>query len=279
MTPVFSAARSRADGASPKTLSRLVEAGVVERLRRGWYATSDVTPDIRRAVSAGGIVTCVSALSARGLWTMPHTDLHVLVASGIDVRRRAGIRLHWTHDRIDLARSIDDVESALLVAVSCLDLRAAVVVVDSALNRGVIAPRTLERLFSASPGGRRVLAVADGRAESGIETLARLGLRRLRLRVRSQVVIPGVGRVDLLIGDRLILEVDGRQWHTDFEADRARDRRLVALGYLLIRASYRQILEEWDVIAEQVATLVRRNEHRWRTTLPQGARRRPDRPE
>lgn len=210
---------------------------------------------------------------------MPHQDLHVLVASGTDVRRRAGIHLHWTHDRLDLARGVDDIESALRVAVRCLDLRAAVVVVDSALNRGLITLASVEHVLGTSARGRRILALADGRAESGIETLARLGLRRLRVRVRSQVVIPGVGRVDLLIGDRLILELDGRRWHVDFEADRARDRRLVARGYLVIRASYRQVMEEWEEIAGQIVTLVRRDEHRWRTTLPQGARRVAEHPE
>lgn len=274
---VFSAARSRASGVSTATLSRLVRAGAVERLRRGWYATPDVPPDIRRAVGVGGILTCVSALAAHGAWTMPHPDLHVLVASGTEVRRAAGLHLHWTHDRVDLARGVDDRESALQLAAQCLDLRAAVVVVDSALNRGLIGPATAERILGSFPRGRRVLALADGHAESGIETVARLGLRRLRVRVRSQVVIPGVGRVDLLIGDRLILELDGRRWHTDFEADRARDRQLLALGYLVIRASYRQVLEEWDVIAGQILALVRRDEHRWRRTLPQGARRRPAR--
>lgn len=276
MAPVFSAARSRLGGTSPKALGRLVRTGAVERLRRGWYATPDVTPDIRRAVRVGGIVTCVSGLAARGVWTMPQVELHVLVAGGTEVRRREGICLHWTHDRVDLAQCVDDVESALRIAVGCLDLRAAVVVVDSVLNRGLLTVATVERLLGGSPRGRRVLALADGSAESGIETVARLGLRRLRVRVRSQVVIPGVARVDLLIGDRLVLELDGRRWHADFEADRARDRLLVALGYLVIRASYRQVMDEWDVIAGQIATLVRRREHRWRTTRPQGARRRPD---
>lgn len=272
MSPVYSARRLR-QSVSDSRLRRLVEDAALERLRRGWYADAGVAPEIRRAVAAGGVLTCVSALEHLGVWTMPHADLHLRVASGTAVRR-AGIRLHWTHERVDLARGVDDVQAALLRAVECLDLRAAVVVVDSALNRGLVSRSALERSLT-TPRGRRVLALADERAESGIETLARLGLRRLRVRVRSQVVVPGAGRVDLLIGDRLVLELDGRRWHGDFEADRDRDRRLLALGYLVIRASYRQVMEEWDTIASQILTLVRRDEHRWRATLPQGARRRP----
>lgn len=210
---------------------------------------------------------------------MPHADLHVRVASGTVVRRLPRLRLHWTHDRLDLTPGVDDLESALAIAIHCSDLRAAVVLVDSVLHRRLIRRETVENILSSTPRGRFVLSLTDERAESGIETLARLGLRRLRVRVRSQVLIPPVGRVDLLIGDRLVLELDGREWHADFEADRARDRRLLALGYLVVRASYRQVLFGWDEIAGQILELVRREEHRWRATLPQGARRGPGRPE
>lgn len=260
---------------SEKSLRRLVRTGDLVRIRRGWYATPESTPESRRAAIAGGVLTCVSALAQLGVWTMPHQELHVRVASGTSVRR-AGVRLHWTHERVDLS-IMDGAQASLVVAVECLDLRAAVVVVDSALNRGLVTRAALEHLLT-SPRGRRVMALADAKAESGIETISRLALRRLRLRVRSQVTIAGM-RVDFLIGDRLVLEVDGRRWHGDFEADRARDRRLIALGYLVIRASYRQVMDEWPEIETQILTLVRRNEHRWRATLPQGACRGPVRPE
>jgi very-short-patch-repair endonuclease len=273
MAPIYSMSRLRAHGKGSKAVRRLVRDELLVRLRRGWYATPDVDVDTRLAVSTGGKLTCVSALKRHGVWTMPHADLHVRVARGTAVRLGERTRVHWTHDRIDLALPLDDVETALLIAVECLDLRAAVVVVDSVLNRGLVSRSGIELLLDKSPRGRRVLVLCDGRAESGIETIARLALRRLRVRVRSQVTIPGVGRVDLLIGDRLVLELDGRQWHDDFEADRTRDRQLMALGYLVVRASYRQVMEEWATVEAQLLVLVRRKEHRWRTTLPQGARR------
>jgi very-short-patch-repair endonuclease len=102
-----------------------------------------------------------------------------------------------------------------------------------------------------------------------------LALRSRNLRVRPQVWIPGVGRVDLLIGDRLVLELDGREWHQDFERDRARDRALVARGYLVLRASYRQVLEDWPTIEAQIAEIVARRDHRWRRTPTHGVRRTP----
>jgi very-short-patch-repair endonuclease len=273
MAPIYSSSGLRAHGKGTKAIQRLMRAELLVRLRRGWYATPDVDADTRLAVSTGGKVTCVSALKQLGVWTMPHTELHVRVARGTAVRVCERTRVHWTDDRLDLGNPRDDVATALLIAVECLDLRAAVVVVDSTLNRGLVSRSGVELLLSGSPRGRRVLSLCDGRAESGIETVARLALRRLRVRVRPQVTIQGVGRVDLLIGDRLVLELDGREWHSDFEADRARDRQLMALGYLVVRASYRQVMEEWATVAEQLLVLIRRKEHRWRTTLPQGARR------
>jgi very-short-patch-repair endonuclease len=273
MAPIYSTSRLRAHGKSTKVIRRLVRDEVLVRLRRGWYATPDVEADTVLAVSTGGKVTCVSALKRFGVWTMPHAELHLRVARGTVVRVNEGTRVHWTHDRLDFTHPVDDVESALLIAIECLDIRAAVVVVDSALNRGLVSISGLELLLANSPRGRRVLSLCDGRAESGIETVARLALRRLRVRVRVQVTIPGVGRVDLLIGDRLVLELDGRQWHADFEADRARDRQLMALGYLVVRVSYRQVMVEWAAVEQQLLVLIRRKEHRWRTTLPQGARR------
>jgi very-short-patch-repair endonuclease len=81
------------------------------------------------------------------------------------------------------------------------------------------------------------------------------------------VVIAGVGRVDLLIGERLVLELDGAEWHTGIDAierDRRRDRELVARGYLVMRVTYRQLLERWDEVEAQILRLVRRDEHRRR---------------
>ena len=52
-------------------------------------------------------------------------------------------------------------------------------------------------------------------AESGSSRSSGLRLHRLGLALRTQVAVPGVGRVDFIVGDRLILEVDGRNGHED----------------------------------------------------------------
>lgn len=59
---------------------------------------------------------------------------------------------------------------------------------------------------------------------------------------------PGPSRVDGLIRPwRTILEADGRKWHTrleDFERDRRRDAEAAAAGFLTLRFTYYQLVNE-----------------------------------
>ena len=107
-----------------------------------------------------------------------------------------------------------------------------------------------------------------GGSQSGLETLVRLFLIRQRIRVRSQVRVAGVGHVDLVVGDRLVLELDGEEFHTGlaFEEDRRRDFALVQQGYLVLRITYRMIMQDWQRVADGILALVRRDEHRWRAS-------------
>lgn len=54
--------------------------------------------------------------------------------------------------------------------------------------------------------------------------------------------------MDFLVGHRLVIEVDGRAFHTGpaFDEDRRRDFELVMRGYLVLRLSYRQVVDDWD---------------------------------
>ena len=125
-------------------------------------------------------------------------------------------------------------------------------------NGGVDA-RTAEAIM-------RLLAAIDGSCESGVESIVRLALRRRRVRMRPQVTIPGVGRVDLVVGDRLVIECDGFEWHGTrraFEEDRRRDLALAARGYHPVRLTYSRVLNAWPDVERELLMLVRRGEHRW----------------
>jgi very-short-patch-repair endonuclease len=236
----------------------------MRRIRTGWYAAGPQSI-VEDAVRRGGALGCVSALNVHGAWTLPDTRIHVVVGRGS--KTLAGTCTHWS-DRVPL-EAVEEIPAAIAQTIRCVDLEAAVVALDSVVNRGLISSYEVEAICQKFARGLRLLPHLDPRSESGIETLARLRLRRRNLRVRTQVRI-GSARVDLIVGDRLVIELDGRSWHDrpgDFENDRKRDRTLVAAGYLVLRASYSQVMTEWSVIEEQILQIIRRGDHRWRGAL------------
>lgn len=222
-------------------------------------------PNVATAARVGGRLTCLAALRIAGAWVLGRTEVHVRVADGVAVKSVPGAVLHRTAARV--GPGVDSIAEALASAVVCCDLRTLVVAADSVLNRRLLSSAEVIAVLGATARGRRALALLDPRAESGIETLLRLALRRHRARVRSQVTIAGVGRVDFVVGERLVVEADGYEWHADraaFEGDRRRDRELVRLGYVVIRASYRQVLGDLDAVVAAVLAVIRRREHLWR---------------
>ena len=223
------------------------------------------SPDAVTAARVGGRLTCLAALRFHGAWTLETFGLHVRVADGIAVARAPDTHVHWTSERI--GPGADSIEEALASALACADIRNLVIAVDSLVNRRILTSSRVREILEPTARGRRVLELHDPAAESGIETLVRLALRRHRIRTQSQVLIAGVGRVDFVVGERLILEADGYDWHGDriaFERDRERDRELVRRGYVVIRASYRQVTTDLDAAIVAVLAVVRRREHRWR---------------
>lgn len=162
---------------------------------------------------------------------------------------------------------VDPFPWALLHAITCQPRDDAVVTLDSALHSGLITRTELESLTAHLPAKyRALLELTDSGAASSLETKVRLGLRRYNIPYRSQVQIPGAGRVDILIGDRLVLEVDGREWHSGAAAyarDRSRDLALIECGCLVLRLSYDQVMGEWTRVIAVIRRLVARQEHRW----------------
>ena len=91
---------------------------------------------------------------------------------------------------------------------------------------------------------------------------ARLGrlLEAAGLGFDDGVEIEGVGEVDLVIEDWVVVELDGYTYHCDeyqFGLDRWRDRRLVSRGFLPLRFTRK------DVYAHQVVPDVLRVLERW----------------
>lgn len=163
--------------------------------------------------------------------------------------------------------AVDDLDTALRCAARRLDDEELLVVLDSVRNLELRSLAELETLLATQPRRVRRVLARSGLAESGTETLVRSRLRARGVSVRSQVVIRGVGRVDLLVGRCLVIEVDSIQHHTSlraYEADRERDRRLRALGYTPIRLTYRQVVQDWPAVEADILAMVARGLHRRR---------------
>jgi very-short-patch-repair endonuclease len=98
-------------------------------------------------------------------------------------------------------------------------------------------------------------------ADSGVETLLRIAAVAQGWRVEVQVVISGMGRVDLLIDGWLVVEVDGYRWHSSaaqVAEDHRRDALCVLQGRRYHRFGYDQVMDDVDgclaVIRELLAS-------------------------
>lgn len=143
---------------------------------------------------------------------------------------------------------------------SCQPHAAALAVWDSALNRGLT---TLPRL-QALPfigNARKVLSECSPFADSGLESIFRARTRWLPVTVRSQVWLHG-HRVDFLLGDRLVVQLDGGH-HVGAQrsSDNAHDATLQLLGYHIIRVTYAQIMQDWPSVQEAIMDAIAMGRH------------------
>lgn len=212
------------------------------RAREDVYLASDADADCIAACQVGGRLTCVSELARWGVFVLDGADrLHVDVHSSRSRLRTPprGIRVHWSRRAPDGWASCDIVD-ALVTAVMCQSVSAAIATLDSALHQRLIGEAELDEVFAALPRRLRLLRRhLDHRAESGAETLMRLLLRRLGCRVEVQRQIAGVGRVDFLVDGWLIIECDSEAHHADWaqqKKDRRRDQAAAERGYVTFRA-------------------------------------------
>jgi very-short-patch-repair endonuclease len=224
-----------------------------------------------QAVRVGGRATCVSALALQGFWTFPAEELHVAVSRNAcrlrtpsDARRRleSGVRVHW-HDAGGGGLMLEPIP-ALEDLIACQPPEIVTIVAGSVLNLQPGLLREWRRLLSNAPPNEW-LGRIDGVCESGTESLFWFRMRGYLLPIRRQVLIARM-RVDFLIGERLVVEVDGAAYHVDpdrFEADRRRDAQLSRLGYRVLRFSYRQVVHHWaEVEAAVLAAVIRGDHHR-----------------
>ena len=266
------------DGHGRAALTTAAASGEIIRVRQGWYATPEIDSTLLEAVRVGGRLTCLSALDYYGYWTYPTADLHVAVdahACRLRSRRSKVTRLvdvDWPYTRVHWRDGHEGGDRFVLPPVACLaDLvvcqKAEVVwaVAGSVLHLSPeLAPAWHDLMRHSPVSKREQLAAVDGVCESGTESLFMFRMSRFRLPLRRQVRLPSVGRVDFLVGTKLVIEIDGAEYHTDpakFEDDRRRDAALSRLGYRVLRFSYRQVMYGWAEVEAAVIAAIARGDH------------------
>ena len=246
------------------SVERLRREKKAKILRRGWIQVGEPPIDVVTAVTRGGVLSCLSALKWYGVWTPPFVDVHARGNKNAIVDRPEAFCRCYGRPCPEYG-AIDDVPTALAHTVHCLDDAGLVVVIDSILHLQLMSLEEIEYLFRDAPERiQRVLSRVDGRAESGGESLVRYGLECRNVKLDIQVTIDGVGRVDILVGRWLIIEIDGWEYHGDelhFDADRTRIVEANARGYTLLPFSSRQVLYDWDATMGRIMTAIRQGAH------------------
>ena len=266
------------DGHTRHGLAAAVRQGQVIRVRQGWIANRDIHPQFLQAARVGGRLTCLPGITMYGVWQYPSDALHIRVEAGAcrlrdptDMRARLAaslgpkIDVHWQDSGAGGSRFLMDPISWLSDIIRCQSGEVAITAADSALRLRVIRLDAWNDLLGEIPyARRRQLPAVEPLCESGIESLTRCRLQCFGLPILPQVRIAGIGRVDFLIGRKLVIEVDGAEYHTDperFESDRSRDADLSRLGYRVLRFSYLQVMFNWPQVEGAILAAVFRGDH------------------
>jgi len=222
-------------------------------IRRVWLALPQADGHLVTAARAGGRVSCITLARRRGWW-MPEAvsggiHLHLPPTAGSARLGDAwpGV-LHWAKPVMPWGAPalVGSVEDALAHIAICQPYDVALVLWESAANIEKLAGDYLRGLAWASRAARNLAAQVTGLSDSGLETLLVEPLRRAGLRVRQQIVLAG-RPVDLVIGDRLVVQLDGYAFHSSSaqrSSDIAHDAQLRLRGYTVLRFSYAQVVHD-----------------------------------
>ncbi|WP_309617592.1 DUF559 domain-containing protein [Salinibacterium sp.] len=266
------------DGHTSRQLTGAVRAGLIVRARQGHYVCPELNELELQAVRVGGRLTGLAGARRHGIWTPAHAPLELTVSrdaralrSPIDsaVRlkqlRRPRVRVHWTDRATPGTRSLVGPLGCVLEVVRTQPANIAFAVVESAIALGMISLSDWRRAARSLPTATRLkLRGVNKLSGSGGESLAKVEFICAGIRFTQQVQVSAGVRVDFLLGDRLVVEIDGAEFHTTreaFEEDRRRDALLRALGYRVLRFSYRQVRERWGDVIRAVNAAIASGDH------------------
>ncbi|MFW6597643.1 endonuclease domain-containing protein [Propionibacteriaceae bacterium Y2011] len=276
MSDAIHSRQSLVDAFGRRDFEEAVRTGAVEKVANGWYAVpGQAATDALRAVRLGGRLGCLSGAAFHGLWVPPTDELHLVMRRPgrrpVVDQRGGRVQVHpvrtWPSDQV--ACTVADCVGQVL---RHHDAETGLIVAESALNLGLLGMVELAELNRGLPARKqRVISRAVDNSQSGSETRVRLFFDRSGVPVRSQVPISGVGIVDLLVGNSLVIECDSRRHHTgesNYHGDRRRDLRLHELRYTVVRLTWEQIFLDWEQTTQVLTGLIRARVHRRQPRQP-----------
>ena len=183
--------------------------------------------------------------------------------SGIIAAATSGVVVHWG-TREAPGRLLLPPRAAIRDLIACRPPDIVSAVVGVLLHRRPeLRPQWRELISTVPVSHQPWLRRIDSSCESGIGGLFWFRMRDQPISLRRQVAIPTVGRIDFLVGTKLVVEVDGAEYHTGperFEADRRRDAKLSSSGYRVLRFSYAQVMFRWPEVELAVLAAVARGD-------------------
>ncbi|MCT1867190.1 endonuclease domain-containing protein [Dermabacter sp. p3-SID358] len=272
--PISTIHQLQAAGWTVETLDAALKTGQMMCVGRHEYLPRNGTPPI--ALEAGRLgcwVTCFDALRLYGLWIPPmdlekrhFTSTRRRLESGRASADTIGHHRHLQRKPHETGGIVMGLEDALIEAVRCGSPEQAFIVLESALAKRLITEDSSARILAgASKRKAQKIGTPRSLSDSGTESALAFRLTRKNIKFRQQVAIEDVGRVDILIGNSLVIELDSWEFHdadrTAYHRDRARDAVLTARGYTVVRLTYEHVFFKWEKYEQLLDEFIRNGLH------------------
>lgn len=268
---VFTRSQARSEGWSDGRQRRLIDSGlwvpVTAHVLRHREVDAGPWQRARAVWVTGGMV--VSHDTAGQMWGLVASDgLHGTSRSS---RRTTAVITH----RADLPSSdsfevgglrITTLPRTVADLLCTLEPPASVALVCDGLRRGILTTAGLRLAADAVAGrhgaarARFVARTCAGRPHSVLEWHFHRRVGALGPGWRFNTAVHDaqgkIGDVDALHeGTMIVVELDGQQFHGPdrFQADRTRDQRLVAAGYVVLRFTWEDLVHRPDDVIERIS--------------------------
>ncbi|MFB7890893.1 DUF559 domain-containing protein [Microbacterium sp. NPDC056044] len=251
------------EGYSRHYLRLAIQQGALRRVARDWVAVPDADAELVAAARGGAVLTCVSAARRAGLWVLTEDRPHVAVKPHARGGRAGTAAVHWAEPLVPRHPDalVDPIENVLALVAACRPREEALAIWESALRQDLVDRAQLDRL-PLPAAARAIREEAQAFADSGLETIFATRLRWLGVRILAQIWILG-HPVDHLIGDRLVVQIDGgHHVGPQREADIAHDAVLRLSGYTVFRFGYHQLLSDWPFVQATIMQAIAQGLHR-----------------